>query len=87
MEWFRQMQSRGQMHVRRLDHAVHNLREYALKRHYADLQSSAYKTIPQRRLRTPSQFNSAISPSIMLDAVFTLRTSVKIGKFRRHCCL
>jgi len=73
MEWFRQMQSRGQMHVRRLDHAViRNLRKNALKRHYADLQSSAlYKTIPQRRLRTPSQFNSAISPSVMLDAVFT----------------
>ena len=38
MEWFRQMQSRGQMHVRRLDHAVkRNLRKNALKRHYADL--------------------------------------------------
>jgi len=33
------MQSRGQMHVRRLDHAVKpNLRKTALKRHYADLQ-------------------------------------------------
>ena len=39
------MQSRGQMHVRRLDHAIkRNLRKNALKRHYADLQLVAHYT-------------------------------------------
>ena len=39
------MQSRGHMHVRRLDHAVkRNLRKNALKRHYADLHLVAHYT-------------------------------------------
>jgi len=80
------LQSRGQMHVRRLDHAVkRNLRKNALKTPLrwhtvssACFLTSAfrYTTIPQRRLWTPSQLILQFHLLSCLTPYLPLRTSV-----------